>query len=268
MPIRVSVIVAVYNAEPWIRRCLDSLMVQTLHDFEVILIDDGSFDSSGGICDEYATKDSRYRVIHKSNGGVSSARQCGIDNAVGEYVIHVDADDWIEPDMLLQLLEFADKDRSDMVICDFMIDEAGGTSKYIMQKPSALDHETVLRELLQQLHGSCCNKLVKRACYNRYGIRFPIELSFREDTFVNIMLLQENIKISYLPHAYYHYSTGDKNSLCSIDLSRQYSQQKTLLELLRQGLRGGIQGNACCPWRMLLLFLRFGPPQVLLGASA
>ena len=96
---KISVIVAVYKAEKYIHRCLDSILSQTLRDIQVVLVDDGSPDKSGEICDEYAQKDNRVFVIHKKNGGVSSARQIGLESATGEFVIHIDPDDWIEKDM-------------------------------------------------------------------------------------------------------------------------------------------------------------------------
>ena len=104
----VSVIVPVYKAENYLCHCVDSLLAQTFPDFEILLIDDGSPDHSGDICDEYARKDSRVRVFHKENEGVSSTRQCGIDNAKGEYTIHADPDDWVEPDMLEELYKKLD----------------------------------------------------------------------------------------------------------------------------------------------------------------
>ena len=97
---KISVIIPVYNAEKTLHRCIDSILAQTFSDFEVLLIDDGSKDKSGEICDEYARKDSRIKVCHKENGGVSSARNTGLSKAMGEYVIHCDADDFIEPEML------------------------------------------------------------------------------------------------------------------------------------------------------------------------
>ena len=112
----ISIIVPVYNAEDTIRNCLDSILAQTLFDFEVILIDDGSPDYCGRICDEYAKKDIRFKVIHKSNEGVSAARQVGIDNAQGEYTIHVDPDDRIEPSMLEELYAKAKETDADIVI--------------------------------------------------------------------------------------------------------------------------------------------------------
>ena len=118
---KISVIVPVYKAEKYIRRCVDSILAQTFTDFELLLVDDGSPDNSGAICDEYAARDSRVKVFHKENGGVSSARQMGLDNSLGEYVIHADPDDWVEPDMLQELYSEAQQSGADMVICDFYI---------------------------------------------------------------------------------------------------------------------------------------------------
>lgn len=201
---KISVIVPVYKAEAYLHRCVDSLLAQTFQDFEILLIDDGSPDRSGEICDEYAKKDKRIRVFHKENGGVSSARQCGIDNAKGEYTIHADPDDWVESTMLEELYKKAKEDDADMVICDFYNEEKDNTT-YVAQTPSSLHHETVLCELFQQVHGSCWNKFIRRICYERFNIKFPLELSYCEDLYVNVCLLSNEINISYLPKAFYHY---------------------------------------------------------------
>lgn len=100
----ISVIVPVYQAESFLFRCLDSIIFQTFTDYEVILVDDGSKDNSGRICDLYVEKDNRFHVIHKENEGVSIARQTGLDSALGKYVIHADPDDWVEPDWLASSL--------------------------------------------------------------------------------------------------------------------------------------------------------------------
>lgn len=203
----VSIIVPVYKAEKYIHRCVDSLLAQTFADFEVILVDDGSPDNSGKICDEYASIDSRVKVFHKENGGVSSARQYGLDNATGEYVIHADPDDWVEQDMLGSLYNCAVSQNADMVICDFFVNQ-GEQQIYRKQQPSMLEHNTVLRELFQQLHGSCWNKLVRRVCFSNFNVRFPKNFSFCEDLYVNASLLVHDITVSYLPKAFYHYVLG------------------------------------------------------------
>lgn len=117
----ISIIVPVYNTEKWLRRCVDSILAQTFTDFELLLIDDGSTDGSPSICDEYAGKDSRVRVFHKSNGGVSSARNLAIANSVcvGGDLTFIDADDWVEPDYLENLL--AGK-GCDLSVCNYKID--------------------------------------------------------------------------------------------------------------------------------------------------
>ena len=199
----ISVIVPVYNAEKYISRCIDSILSQTFTEFEILLIDDGSPDGSGAICDEYSQKDSRVRVIHKENGGVSSARQCGIDHAQGEYIIHADPDDWIEPTMLEELYRKAVEDSADMVICDYWEDFNEECRKKV-QSPLSLKKNDLLNDLLcQRLHGSCCNKLISNRCYK--NVQFPIGLNYSEDTYVIMHIIAAGIKVTYLPKAFYHY---------------------------------------------------------------
>lgn len=116
---KISVIVPVFNVERYLGKCIDSVLMQTFTDFELILVDDGSTDSSGAICDEYAEKDSRIKVIHKENGGLSSARNAGIDKASGSYLCFVDSDDTVNLYMLYYLILFAEKERADITECLF-----------------------------------------------------------------------------------------------------------------------------------------------------
>lgn len=210
----ISIIVPVYNAERYIYQCLDSILKQTYTNFEVILVDDGSTDKSGVICDEYAKKDTRFKVIHQENGGVSVARQTGTDAATGEYTIHIDPDDWVDETMLEELFTKAKETNADMVICDFVIEDNIGTH-YCSQNPGKdISAENVLKKILfQQMHGSCWNKLVKRACYN--GISFsPTHICILEDELFNIRVLTRDIKVTYLAKAFYHYRLNNNNSLC------------------------------------------------------
>ena len=113
---KISIIVPVYNVEKYIRRCLDSIAAQTFTDWECICVDDGTPDASGKICNEYAQKDSRFVVIHKENGGVSSARNAGLNVAKGEYVTFCDSDDWVEKEMLEVLYNTALETDADVVM--------------------------------------------------------------------------------------------------------------------------------------------------------
>lgn len=210
--IKVSVIVPVYNAESTLVKCLDTLVNQSLSGWEVILVDDGSTDMSGRICDTYEEKCTIFskgkgiiRVIHRENGGVSAARQTGLNAANGEYVIHADPDDWVEPNMLKDLYDLAKKENADMVICDFL-SELDGKTIYRLQKPSSMYCEDVLNDLFGlKVHGSCCNKLVRRKRILQCDAHFPIGSNYCEDVYFNVQLLKHDIKIAYLPTAYYHY---------------------------------------------------------------
>ena len=113
---KVSVIVPVYNAEKYLRECVDSILGQTLSDIELILVDDGSTDSSPAICDRYAEQDARVQVIHKPNGRAASARNAGLRAASGDYVAFVDSDDWVSPKMYEKMLDTG----ADVTLCDYV----------------------------------------------------------------------------------------------------------------------------------------------------
>ena len=209
----ISVIVPVFNAEDYLGKCIDSLLSQTFQKFEILLIDDGSTDGSGAICDEYARVDKRVLVFHNENQGVSATRQFGIDHASGIYTIHVDPDDWVDSDMLEELYAEAQRSNADMVICDYWAEYAHKT-ELKKQQPTCLDSESVLRDLFVKLHGSCCNKLIRKSCYVDYHIQFPKDLHYSEDLYVMVSLLLHPLKIAYLPKAFYHYDqTRNVNSI-------------------------------------------------------
>lgn len=220
---KISIICPVYKAEKYLHKCIESIIAQTLTDWELILVDDGSPDSSGELCDKYAIQDSRIRIIHKQNEGVSVARQTGLDAAHGEYVIHVDSDDWVEPNMLEELYKKAKQDDADIVICDYF-NNIGTKQTICRQRPSSLEPQQVLIELFQQLHGSCCNKLARRVCYKQYGIEFPRGINYCEDLFTWVQFLShKEVKVAYLNQAFYHYY----NNPDSITRSYQRTQYET-----------------------------------------
>lgn len=253
---KISVIVPVYKAEHYLARCVDTLLAQTFDDFEVILVDDGSPDNSGAICDEYALKDKRVRVIHQPNAGVSMARQKGLDNARGEYVIHADPDDWVEPDMLKELYAKAKEEDADMVICDFY-GHYGGKVVYERQQPSSLDHNTVLCDMFKHLLGSCWNKLVRRVCFLKFDIHFSEGVSFCEDLLINSTLLRHNIKVAYLPNAFYHYDCCiNSNSLVRKKTYATFEKDKRLILLFEKALSSSVVVEKAKSHMSYLLLLR------------
>lgn len=247
----ISIIVPVYNAEAYVHRCVDSLLAQTFDNFEVVLVDDGSPDSSGAICDEYARKDSRIRVFHKENGGVASARQLGIDKARGEYTIHADPDDWVEPTMLEELYNKAKTETADMVICDFLVEDNGNNS-YRVQQPTSSSTDAVLDDLLfNRLHGSLCNKLIRRNCYIKNSIIFAEGLNTSEDFLVCLKVLKNNPKVQYLNRAFYHYVQNvNPNNITGRYSAETYRMHKQLIgeitNLLQDTHSEGLMHQKCC----------------------
>ena len=228
----VSIIVPVYKAEKYIHQCIDSLLAQTYSNIEVILVDDGSPDHCGKICDEYAAKDYRVKVIHQQNGGVSVARQTGIDHATGEYSIHADPDDWVELNMIEELVAKAVADNADMVICDFYRESKSDRIHACQNPGNDLTASAVLREILyQRLHGACWNKLVKRSRIEGIGFT-PEDLCILEDELYNIRILARKIKVSYLPKAFYHYRVENEHSLCNTISEKSFkSKVKAVSEI-------------------------------------
>lgn len=119
--VKLSVILTVYNVEKYLKRCIDSIIKQTYKDFELILVDDGSIDNSSKICDKFCKQDKRIKVIHKENGGVSSARNAGLDIAEGDYISFIDSDDYIEVDMFKKLIQIMIENNADIAQCNFKV---------------------------------------------------------------------------------------------------------------------------------------------------
>lgn len=205
---KVSVIVPVYNMEKYLSRCVDSILAQTYANLEVILVDDGSKDSSPAICDKYAERDGRIKVVHKENGGLSSARNAGLDVASGDYIGFVDSDDYISSDMYSQLCRRLD--NSDCEIANVMYvraDENGKTtpSKVPHNTDKEISSEQFARELM--LHTgdvSVCTKLFKSELFN--NIRFP-EGKLNEDLLFILDVLGRVKKIAFVAYVGYFYFT-------------------------------------------------------------
>lgn len=201
---KISVIVPVYNTEKYLHRCIDSILAQTFTDFELLLIDDGSKDNSGKICDEYAVKDSRVRVFHKENGGVSSARNLGLDNALGEWVTFVDSDDWIEKNALVALINKCD---ADLIIGAIMFEQnrsIGNLAVNTIIKGKDLHINIATNINHYQLSGPW-SKLFYTPIINEHHIRFNQSLHFGEDSvFVKTYLLHAG-SLRVIPDLCYHY---------------------------------------------------------------
>lgn len=201
----ISVIVPIYNMEKLMRKCLDSILAQTFQDYECLLVDDGSKDGSSAICEEYAAKDPRFKAFHKPNGGLSDARNYGIERAQGDYTIFFDPDDWVDADCLTDMYAKALETDADMVMCDLYYNDPY-SEKYSMQEPQALDHYSVLEDVVaDRVQGFTVIKLIRRSLYKQYDLEYPVGMYGCEDQYTICKLLKNDIKIAYLPKAYYHY---------------------------------------------------------------
>lgn len=209
--IDISIICPVYKAESYIKRCVDSILASNFENWELIFVDDGSPDSSGDICEYYAAIDERIRVIHKENAGVSAARQTGLDAAKGEYVIHADPDDWMEPTMLSDLYNEAMRSCADLTYCDFYWDYGSKVVRHSQYFADISSDNLILQLLNGTFHGNCWNKLVRRDFISRNNIRFPKGFTLYEDMFVVAALLLCHPRIAYVNNVGYHYSI-DYNS--------------------------------------------------------
>ena len=218
---KISVIVPVYNSEQHLPRCIDSILGQTFTDFELLLIDDGSKDNSDRICDEYAVKDSRVRVFHKENGGVSSARNLGLDNAQGEWIIFIDSDDWISESMLHDMHEKATSEKSDIVYCDLKTVFNEHTEVLHIAKYDSIK-VNMLNNFIKSTFGTVVGMLAKRRLYESNQVRFPIGVKFCEDFYVAVRLMLFSEKICYIPTAYYCYNRQNEES-ASYSFSQAHS---------------------------------------------
>ncbi|MEN5194416.1 glycosyltransferase family 2 protein [Sphingobacterium faecium] len=219
---QISIIIPVYNAEQFLSRCLDSVLQQTFVDFEVLLINDGSSDSSQYICDQYQAQDSRIRVFHQENSGVSAVRQKGIDLAKGKYSIHVDADDYIAPTMLAEM--HAHIGEHDILVADYL-KVSDKETLYISQSAiQGLDKSAIfLSVFLKKIHGFMWNKLVRHAIYKEFDIHFPIGHDYCEDQIVFLQMVNSNLSIGYLARAFYHY-VHNPNSITQQSTVDSYSK--------------------------------------------
>ena len=218
----ISVIVPVYHAERYLDRCIKSILSQAEANIELWLIDDGSPDQCGNMCDTFAQKDSRVHVIHKKNAGVSSARNDGIKRALGKYIAFVDADDYIEPNMLSLLLSLAERTRADIAICGYYIEKGH------MQKPMNLCcddgdyNKTDVEQLLFKFFGrdctglaSMCNKLYLRSFLNRQNIQVDESLQRAEDFWFNFEAIKHSTHISVISTPLYHYTQNEESVMHS-----------------------------------------------------
>lgn len=236
---KISIIVPVYKVEQYLGKCIESILEQTHQNIELILVDDGSPDNCGNICDDYAKRDSRVRVIHKENGGLSSARNAGLEIASGAFLMFVDSDDYIALDTVETLYQRMQQDDSDMVVCGIQrVDEKGNLfpSGEGIHTKSGIYTAEEFYPLLFLYSVEACGKLYKRTAFE--DIRFPVG-KLHEDVFVTYKVVEKCAKISVLAEKLYYYLQRDN----SIMHARYHKGRLDAVEALLNALKFLIERN-------------------------
>jgi glycosyltransferase involved in cell wall biosynthesis len=219
----VSIIVPVYNIGEYVGKCLESVCGQSYENLEILVIDDGSTDESGKICDEFAAKDKRLKVYHKKNGGLSDARNFGISKAKGIYIIFIDGDDYIERNFVSRMIDVGSS-NTDVVIC--------GYNDVVPCEMVMSGKESAIRLLVKQenLDVIACNKMYGRKIFDDKNIRYPVNEKY-EDSLTTYKILAGAKRVFYIPVSLYHYVIREGSIMNSADLiSRLNAREKAAKE--------------------------------------
>lgn len=212
---KVSVIVPAYNVAPFLHDCLDSLIAQTYTDVEIVVVNDGSTDHTGEIAEGYRDRDPRVRVVQRANGGLSAARNSGLDVATGSLISFVDADDWCDPEMLQSMVDCLVRNRAQVVIAGMHVDYHDKDGQLIRSfsrrlpmvriDPSSPLSDSLVDGDLVNLLGYAWNKLYRRDLIEFAGVRFVEGISLVEDVIFNADILRSAERVTFLDEAYVHY---------------------------------------------------------------
>lgn len=225
----ISIIVPVYNVKDYLEKCLSSICLQTYKNLEIIVVDDGSTDGSEKICDSFAQKDTRIKVVHQINGGQSNARNKGLSIAAGEYIGFVDSDDWIAPDMYEFLYLLLKNNQADIAVCAHIVEmEAETNVRYSTGKLTVFSGNEALRALIddKRVRNYVWDKLYKRQLFE--GILFPKNQIY-EDMVVTPRIIHKAHRVVMQDYPKYHYLKREG----STTLAKQYEPQKDYLWFLR-----------------------------------
>ena len=220
----VSIIIPVYNAADFLSRCIDSILEQTYSSLEIILINDGSTDNSGEICDRYARLDNRIKVIHQKNAGVSMARNAGLNAATGDWIGFVDSDDWITPDMYAKMADAAIKSGKKIIVCGHADHRISGTinERSFTKLAGDMEANKALQILISDKYfeGYPWNKMFERKYITRISASFNESIHFCEDVLFSFQLFQHTHGIFYIPDILYHHCLSASSAMVRFNQKR------------------------------------------------
>lgn len=218
---KASVMIPVYNIKEYLEKCVDSILAQTEQDFELLLVDDGSTDGSGTLCDTLTQKDGRIRVIHQENGGPGCARNTGIRAAVGKWLLQVDGDDWIDPELLEKTIEAGERENADLVMFGMRFVDGEGKALATLTENVPKDVGLTLKEHKNLLltAPATANKLYRRDLFQRAGVEYPPRMWY-EDARLTPMLMAEAGRMVFLDFIGYNYLQRFGSTMHSTNLDR------------------------------------------------
>lgn len=227
----VSVVVPIYNVEQYLDRCIQSIQSQTYENLEIILVDDGSPDNCGKICDQYASKDQRVRVIHKKNGGLSDARNAGVKIATGKYLLFIDSDDFVAEDLVQKTVESAEEYHSDIVLFDYKRLESDGAVEICSMINIPENQGFYMKDFPQILFKaiSACNKLFRKDFLEKSKIEFPVGYYY-EDLGSSPKYLLVAERISYVKEPFYNYVIHEGSIMSATKEEKSYYDRCKMIE--------------------------------------
>ena len=224
---KISVIVPVYNTGKHLSRCIDSILNQSFIDFELLLIDDGSTDGCGAICDAFAEKDKRIRVFHRENKGSAASRFFGFNMSAGTFIAAVDSDDWADSDYLERMMTTMENENADIVVCAYWINKNEDVL-FVENKPCGNDALSWQRSFLgHKCHAGLWNKLLRKSIL--CGSTQVPEYDFYEDMVVSVSYLEQCQKLSYCPVASYHYCVNESSMTYQKDVVMRIRRLEEML---------------------------------------
>lgn len=250
---KISIIVTVYNTEKYLVNCVETLIGQTYGNLEILLVDDGSTDGSGRLCDDLALKDKRIRVIHKENGGLISAWKRGVSESTGEYLCFVDSDDWVDLNMIEEMALRLSGNQKEIIASDYVIEREDGSSQCVWQElgPGEYDRTAIEQEVIPNLLGkehryvciSRCMKLISRKLISDNCKYSDPVITTGEDTTIILPSLIDCERLVIMDHkAYYHYLYVTSSMIHKYD-KKLYDNIRLLRQITRKILKDKFSGE-------------------------
>lgn len=254
---KVSVIITIYNMEKYLQQCIESIMQQSYSNLDIVLVDDGSEDSSPALCDAYAAKDSRIQVIHKKNGGLVSAWMAGVESSIGTYLVFVDSDDWVDADMIAQLLSYTCEDCKEMICSNYIIEKKNEKIPVKQQMPPGIYDRQQIEQVLfpellgnenRMIHSSRCMKLISKELILDNMQYCNPKVTMAEDLTIIFPAILDAERIVVVENGYYYHYRYVSESMAHHYDAKLYEKITLLYQVMSNTIAKKIDANCQNFW--------------------